>query len=397
MVQGIISVSELTKSIRLLLEGNIGLVSVEGEISNVTLHSSGHRYFTLKDRNAAISCVMWGSRSLKTQLQAGLQVVITGNISVYAPRGSYQLDVISIRPSGIGDLYVAFELLKQKLEALGYFDDVNKKEIPTMPLHIGVSTSPTGAAVQDIISTIKRRMPLATIYFRPTIVQGDASPSDIVQAIYELQQTPSQVIIIGRGGGSIEDLWAYNTEEVADAIFKCPLPIISGTGHETDFTIADFVADRRAATPTAAAELVTAINTEMIMNSIEQANSTMSQIVGQKIEEIHNSINYFNEGKAAKILFMQMRNRQQHLDISTDKLKHIVIRKYEQQNHRVAVLTSKMNEVNPLAPLERGYALLKDGEKLIKSNNSLIRHKNISILRHNEIASAEIKEVIPTN
>ena len=202
----LLSVTEVTDIIKDILENNIGIVLVEGEISNYKKHYSGHHYFSLKDEESQIACNMWKTRNLQFNIQDGQKVIITGRISVYNPRGTYSIDVISIVQSGAGDLYQKFEILKQKLHEQGYFDKERKKTLPDMPLNIGVSTSPTGAAVQDIISTIKRRLPIANIYFRPTIVQGKDAPIDIVKAIYELQTTPAEVIIIGRGGGSIEDL-----------------------------------------------------------------------------------------------------------------------------------------------------------------------------------------------
>lgn len=258
-MDGSLSVSQITMQIRSLLEQGIGSVIVIGEISNFKLHGSGHRYFSLKDEYAQISAVMWKGKSLQFPLTDGMKVIARGNVTVYPPQGRYQLDCQSIMPLGTGDLYMAFEELKKSLAAKGLFDQDRKAELPDFPLTIGIATSATGAAVQDMLSTLKRRNPMAHVILRPTIVQGDTAPADIINAIKELEQSACEVIIIARGGGSMEDLWAFNDESVAYAIADCSIPIISGVGHETDITIADFVADVRAATPTAAAELVSPI------------------------------------------------------------------------------------------------------------------------------------------
>ncbi|MES2766690.1 MAG: exodeoxyribonuclease VII large subunit, partial [Bacteroidota bacterium] len=252
-----ISVTQLTRTIRGILEETFEGIRVSGEISNFKHHSSGHRYFTLKDEGAQIGCTMWRTRSLGFVPADGMKVVVFGNISVYPPQGKYQIDCITMMPLGKGDLHLAFELLKEKLARAGYFDPSRKRPLPLFPLKIGVITSPTGAAVRDILSTLERRMPACEIYFRPALVQGDGAAEDIAEAIYQLNNLDCDVIIAGRGGGSLEDLWAFNTEIVARAIFESRVPFVSAVGHETDFTIADFVADIRAATPTAAAELVT--------------------------------------------------------------------------------------------------------------------------------------------
>ncbi|MFP4529362.1 MAG: exodeoxyribonuclease VII large subunit, partial [Candidatus Kapaibacterium sp.] len=283
MEEKIISVSQLTQAIKSVLEEGFGDVTVSGEISNFKAHSSGHRYFTLKDEGAAISCVMWRGRNLTFAPTDGMKVVARGRLSVYPPRGNYQLDCFSLSPQGQGDLFLAFEALKKKLGEAGYFAPERKRALPALPMKIGVATSPTGAAVRDIMSTIERRFPAANIYFRPAIVQGDEAGPDVALSIRELAATNADIIIIGRGGGSLEDLWAFNTEIVADAIFKCPVPVISAVGHETDFTIADFTADVRAATPTAAAELATPTPAAELIRGIAQYQQLMTSNISNKI------------------------------------------------------------------------------------------------------------------
>jgi exodeoxyribonuclease VII large subunit len=377
-----------------LLETHIGLISVEGEISNFKPHYSGHRYFTLKDTQSQIACTMWKTRNLNFDLADGQKVIVTGNISVYPPRGNYQIDVISIVPAGIGDLYQAFEQLKQKLKQLNYFDIEQKKNLPELPLNIGVSTSPTGAAVKDILSTIKRRFPAANIYFRPTIVQGDLAAPDIVNAINELQKTPSEVLIIGRGGGSIEDLWAYNTELVANAIYDCRTPIISAVGHETDFTIADFVADFRAATPTAAAELVTPQTHFDLLNQLFAYQNELHRNVNFSLAQKNNMLEIFSEKRANKRVLDIIYNFHQLLDSKEEMMQKEL--RYKLQNS-FALLDSLENQcrvLSPTAPLSRGFALLKHKGQVISNDESLSKFSKFEILREKEKVLAKFDKLI---
>ncbi|HNT33227.1 MAG TPA: exodeoxyribonuclease VII large subunit, partial [Candidatus Aminicenantes bacterium] len=253
------SVTEITQVIKAALETAVPQVWVVGEISNCRRHPSGHIYFTLKDAGAALSAAVWKSNAarLKFELRDGQQVVCRGRIDVYPPRGSYQLNVDQVEPKGKGALQLAFEQLKEKLRAEGLFDPARKKKIPLLPKTIGVVTSPTGAALIDILRTIDRRFAKVRIVIYPARVQGAGAAAEIVEGLEFLGGRPGiDVIIVGRGGGSIEDLWAFNEEPVARAIAASPVPVISAVGHEVDFTIADFVADIRASTPTAAAEMV---------------------------------------------------------------------------------------------------------------------------------------------
>ncbi len=258
--QKIYSVSALTTEIKQLLEDRFQSIWVEGEISNFVHHRSGHMYFSLKDANSTLRCVMFRSanQNVKFQPENGLSVRVYGSLSVYPPQGSYQLNVSKMDSSGLGDLHLAFERLKQKLMKEGLFDTKWKKPIPDFPKRIGVVTSPTGAAISDIVNVISRRYPIVDLVLCPAAVQGNTASREIVRAIRTFQALPSQekpdVLIVGRGGGSIEDLWPFNEEIVARAVFACDIPIISAVGHEIDFTICDFVADHRAPTPSAAAE-----------------------------------------------------------------------------------------------------------------------------------------------
>ncbi|WP_069188398.1 exodeoxyribonuclease VII large subunit, partial [Paenibacillus sp. GM2] len=260
MEQRILSIKELNRYIRMKLESDSLLqdVWIRGEISNFTHHSSGHMYFTLKDKDSRIKTIMFASHNQRLPFipKEGARVIARGNVSVYERDGQYQFYATHMQPDGIGSLYLAFEQLKGKLEAEGLFAPERKRPIPRYPHVIGVITSPTGAAVRDIITTLARRYPQAAVVLYPVLVQGKAAAPSIVKAIRRLNQMgEADVLIVGRGGGSLEELWAFNEEQVARAIYQSEIPVISAVGHETDFTIADFVSDLRAATPTAAAEL----------------------------------------------------------------------------------------------------------------------------------------------
>ena len=254
-----ITVTQLTRYIKYKIDNDVHLneVFLRGEISNFKAHSRGHFYFTLKDETSRINAVMFASntRNIKFVPQDGMKVLVTGKVSVFEANGGYQIYVNELLEDGIGNLYIAFEQLKKKLEEEGLFKDSYKKPIPKIPKRIGVITAPTGAAIRDIISTIKRRWPLTEIYLYPALVQGEEAKNDIVKQIKRADQAGFDTLIVGRGGGSIEDLWAFNEEIVARAIFECKTPVISAVGHEIDFTISDFVADLRAPTPTGAAEM----------------------------------------------------------------------------------------------------------------------------------------------
>lgn len=260
-----ITVSELNNQIKGLLETTFTNVYVEGEISNLTYHSSGHIYFSVKDENSTISCVMFrgNAKSLKFRLEVGQKIIISGSITVYSPRGNYQLLCSKIEPSGAGALALAYEQLKTKLQIKGYFDSSLKKPLPKFPLHFAVVTSATGAAIEDMKKIALKRWPMAKMTLVPALVQGEGAAPDIVKAIKTADALDVDFIILGRGGGSIEDLWAFNEEMVADALFKAKTPIISAVGHESDFVISDFVADIRASTPSNAIEISTPDITEL--------------------------------------------------------------------------------------------------------------------------------------
>lgn len=393
--QKILSVSELTYQISSILENQIGFVFVEGEISNFKFHSSGHRYFTLKDQNAQINCVFWRSKSLNFELYDGLNVIVGGWISVYPLRGQYQIDVEQVFPIGYGNLYLRFEDLKKKLEKEGLFSQDFKKPIPDFPLRIGIATSPTGAAIQDMITTIRRRNPLCEIFFRETLVQGDEAKNDIVQALSELNKLDLDVIIIGRGGGSLEDLWAFNEEIVARAIFNSQIPVVSAVGHETDFTIADFVADVRAATPTSAAELVTPLTKEVLSRQILQFARGMQTSVYFLIENAKKEVEQYVRIYSFKRIEDRVVNFRQMLVEFEERIQLTLRRKFEVLKQEVQSISKTIAILFPLAPLEKGFALLKKGGEIIDNSVSLNKYKKVEIYRKNEVADVEVRNVKP--
>jgi exodeoxyribonuclease VII large subunit len=300
----ILTVTQLTEQIKSLLEGTFPDVWVEGEISNITAPQSGHVYFTLKDRQSQIKAVLFRSsqRHLKFTLQHGMQVICRGRVSVYDPRGEYQVIVEYVEPKGVGAFQKAFEELKGRLEKEGLFDRERKKSLPLLPRRIGIVTSPTGAAIRDILRVIKRRHPKMEILIYPVPVQGaDAAPS-IVEAIgYFNSEKNVDVVIVGRGGGSLEDLWAFNEEPVARAIFASRIPVISAVGHETDYTIADFVADLRAPTPSAAAEIVVESEAHLrdsILTLQARLVSAVRQDLDQSMASVRHAVRLLATGRS---------------------------------------------------------------------------------------------------
>jgi exodeoxyribonuclease VII large subunit len=392
-IQEILTVSELTQRISYLLQEEIGFVTVRGEISNFKLHSSGHRYFTLKDEEAQINCVFWRSKQINFELADGMKVVVSGWLTVYPARGQYQIDCIEIFPLGLGDLFLKFEALKKKLDEEGLFDKKFKKELPPFPLRIGIATSSTGAAIQDMITTIRRRNPLCVIYFRETLVQGDEAKFDIVNAIQELNQVPLDVIIVGRGGGSLEDLWAFNEEIVARAIFNSRIPIISAVGHETDFTIADFVADKRAPTPTAAAELATPKTIDMLLEEVDFLFGELHNKVLSLIENYSDEIKYLINSYAFKKIEDRVAYYRQYLD-ELDERFHNVSTRFLQRRREILENNSRhLALLNPMEPLERGYSLLKHKDKLLDNSVSLSKFKSIEVIRKEETAVVRVEKV----
>ena len=381
-----LTVTALTKYLKLKfdVDQNLQDLLLKGEISNLTRHARGHFYFTLKDENSQIRANMFASsvKGLKFEPTNGMQVVVTGSVAVYEPSGSYSINVTKMTEDGVGNLYVAFNQLKEKLANLGLFNDAYKKVLPKLPKAIAIITSPTGAAVRDIITTLRRRSPNVQIYLYPALVQGDYAAADIVKKIKQVNVDGHvDAIIVGRGGGSIEDLWAFNEEIVAEAIFHSQLPIISAVGHETDFTIADFVADMRAPTPTAAAEIV-APNIADVMAHIGQLNARLNHALKNQVNLKEMALNRLTnhyimknprglfESRVLKLSQLEQnlsyslnenlqQNRRQ-LERFDSNLKELTTEHLNKTKTDFALLVTKLEMLNPLAVLKKGYSVVTD-------------------------------------
>ena len=377
--QSVLTVSELTRRVKSTLEVNFSDVSVQGEISNFKRHSSGHLYFTLKDESAQINAVMWRGRAMNLFFtpQDGMKVIARGKLTVYEIRGVYQIDVAQIQPLGIGELQLAFERLKQKLSEEGLFDAEYKLPLPAYPERIGIVTSPTGAAIQDILNIISRRFPAVELILYPVRVQGVGSASEIASAIRDFNTYGKiDVMIVGRGGGSLEDLWAFNEEIVARAIFDSEIPIISAVGHEVDYTIADFVADMRAPTPSAAAEMAVPDQSEVV-EILRNFYYTSEQIVGEKLTFEKQQINALLQSYSFHRPHDLIHQHSQRLD----ELQHTLGRSVRQHftiiQQRIDSFQKRLLSVNPKVILERGYAIVSRDGKIISRAGEL--HKNESI------------------
>jgi len=354
------TVSELTLRLKVALEEAFPAVWVEGEISNLRTPGSGHSYFTLKDEGAQLSAVLFRGRGRRVRfdLEDGMQVLVFGGLDVYAARGQYQLVVEMMEPKGLGALQLAFEQLKRKLEAEGLFDEGRKRPLPAFPRVIGVVTSPTGAAIRDILNIIGRRFGDLHILIAPVRVQGDGAPGEIIQALLNLQAVAElDVIIVGRGGGSIEDLWAFNDEGVARAIVACCVPVISAVGHETDFTIADFVADLRAPTPSGAAELVVREKLAVV-EALVDLYARLKQAITAEVAAYRERVEYLGRRRVLTDPARALRDLHRRLDELQGRLRLGLRSSQRQVRHRVALATGALRSRNPLARITGGAALL---------------------------------------
>ncbi|CAN1212630.1 exodeoxyribonuclease VII large subunit [Tumidithrix helvetica PCC 7403] len=394
-IDGAVSVSAITQAIAQLLKEGIGEVRVTGEISGFKTAYSGHRYFALKDDAALIDCVMWSSKPLAFIPTDGMRVVVGGKLTIYPTRGKYQIDCDSMVAAGQGDLYLAFEALKQDLQARGFFNPEIKQALPWLPLKIGVVTSPTGAAIQDILSTLKRRSPHCHVYVCAATVQGDTAPIEVAAAIRRLNQIDLDVIIVGRGGGSLEDLWAFNSLEVAEAIYLSKIPIVSAVGHETDFTIADFVADVRAATPTGAAELVTQCDRAELLQQIDGYQQQLTTYMNLTLKQYQQKIDGLINSYGFQNINSQIKTYQQQIDEAESLMQKAMTRNLRQAKTQLEAIASHLHSLHPLAPLQRGFALLRYQDCPIAAHESLSNCDRIEIVRHTEIAHAKIELVIP--
>jgi len=356
----VFTVSELTARLKAALEEAFPAVWVEGEISNLRTPGSGHAYFTLKDEGAQLSAVLFRGRGRRVRfdLEDGMQVLAFGGLDVYAARGQYQLVVEMMEPKGLGALQLAFEQLKRKLGAEGLFDEGRKRPLPAFPRVIGVVTSPTGAAIRDILNIIGRRFGDLRILIAPVRVQGDEAPGEIVKALENLQTVPDlDVVIVGRGGGSIEDLWAFNDEVVARAIAACRVPVISAVGHETDFTIADFVADQRAPTPSAAAELVVREKL-VVIETLADLYARLKQAVTAEVAAYRERVLFLSRRRVLTDPARALRDLHRRLDELQGRLRLGLRSSQRQVRHRVALATGALRSRSPLARIASGAALL---------------------------------------
>ena len=368
-----LTVTELTGKIKQTIEENFSEVSVVGELSNFKAHVSGHWYFTLKDSAAQISCTMWKGMNSYVFFtpKDGMKIIATGRLTVYPPRGSYQIEVRSMKPAGVGELQKAFEELKRKLYEEGLFDESHKKKIPVFPQKIGIVTAIDGAALQDMINIAKRRYPLVELMVVPTKVQGEGSAREIVEGIKLLNKRKDvDVIIVGRGGGSLEDLWSFNEEIVARAIYNSVIPVISGVGHEVDFTIADFVSDLRAPTPSAAMEIATPEKSE-ITGFLNSFVTDAYQKLRQKKDNYVNRVSSFLKSYGFRIPYDLVRNKTQLLDNILSKLQLNIENKLNFEKNRLTLTEKLIESYNVEHVLRRGFTLVRQNGKLVSRSGYL--------------------------
>ena len=386
------TVAEITARIRLLLEGDPELqdVAVSGEISNLTRARSGHWYFTLKDASASLRCVMWRSAAARQRFvpQEGDAVQALGHVGVYEPRGEYQLYATVLRPIGVGDLYARFEALKAALEAEGLFDPGRKRALPAFPRVIGVVTSPQAAAFQDVCNVLRRRFPLAEVWLSPAAVQGLEAPGQLRAALARLNaEEDVDVILLIRGGGSIEDLWAFNDEALARAIVASPLPVVSGVGHETDFTIADFVADLRAPTPSAAAELV-APDLAELDQTIGLARARLTELQRGRLARLQERLDSGGRNLALLSPQRELAIQRQRLDDLELRLQRSWAGAQGRLAARLAEARASLGAADPQAILQRGYAILTqagDGKRVTGVNEAQAGDALLAQLRDGDL------------
>lgn len=376
----------------------LSVVFVKGEISNCKYHSSGHIYFTLKDSDSALGCVMFAGdrRGLDFRLSDGQAVIIGGTISVYERDGRYQLYAKKITLAGEGALYERYEQLKKKLEQKGYFDEAHKKKIPSYVKKVGIVTADTGAAIQDIRNISARRNPYVQLVLYPAKVQGEGASDTIVNGIRTLDEAGVDVIIVGRGGGSIEDLWAFNEENTAQAIYECLTPVISAVGHETDTTIADYVADLRAPTPSAAAELAV-YDVRLVLETLYSCKDRLIRAMFDRIDDARQEL-AFRE-RQLKVLnpSQQVLQRRQYVADMEDKLTGLMNRLLEDKRYRLQLLAGKLDGMSPLKRLESGFAYFSDLEgNRIESVKRLVPGDEVDITLADGHVRAEVKDVFET-
>lgn len=399
MQKKIYTVTEITKEIKGILEESLPSVWVEGEISNYILHSSGHRYFSMKDENAQIRCTLWRFRGIRLSFEPedGMRVIAFGNISVYERNGQYQLDVIELIPAGWGKLEIAFQRLKEKLFQEGLFDEEHKKPIPEFPETIGLVTSPTGAAIRDMIKIIHKHFPSVRIIVNPVRVQGEGAAEEIAQAIQEFNEFAKiDVMIVGRGGGSLEDLWAFNEEIVARAIYDSEIPVISAVGHQIDFTISDFVADLRAPTPSAAAQMVVKDKEELLKETRSNAQKLLSYLTSLT-EYLNQRLKAAQQSYGFRRPLDLITQRSQRLDEFTRQLRDRIKNYFEFKKNDLSLREEKLEALSPLSVLKRGYSIARKLPELqiIKDAGWLKEEDRLEVKFFKGKAKTKVEQVEP--
>lgn len=393
-----LTVTQLNNTVKSRIENTAALqrVSIRGELSNVNLHTSGHLYFTLKDDESQIKCVMFRASAVKLKFmpKEGMKVIVGGSVGVYARGGTYQLYATTMHADGVGDLYLQFLQIKERLAEEGLFDEEHKLPLPSFPQKIGVITSPTGAAVRDIINVCARRYPLAHLYLYPSLVQGDGAEENLIRALdYFDQSKLCDVLIIGRGGGSIEDLWAFNSERLARRIFEMQIPVVSAVGHETDFTICDFVSDLRAPTPSAAAEIVTP-DARSVVCYIDEMIDKMAKGLHRKTDSLSSKLEALSSRPVltqAESVTLPYENRLADVFSALQRVIEVPI---NDSGKKLGVLAASLDALSPLSVLSRGYAVVKDDSgNAVRNAAELEVGDKIYLRLSNGGAAAEITEI----
>ena len=384
MAQQVLSISQINEYIRTLMDADVLLagVAVKGEISNYKMYPSGHHYFTLKDEGAALKCVMFKGNAMRLRFRPenGMIVIAMGKISVYPRDGAYQLYCTNMAMDGVGDLYAAFEQLKKKLAAQGLFDPSHKKQIPKYPGTIGIITSSAGAAVHDMLRILRKRYPLTKVRLLPVRVQGAEAPAEIAAAIdYANYHNLADLLIVGRGGGSIEDLWAFNDEGVAHAIFRSRIPVISAVGHEPDVTISDFVADLRAATPSNAAELAVP-DQDALRQNLDSVSSVLANLMQRQLKNARKQLTILSQSPSLQSPDQYLLQKRKNLDLLNGRMLAAQNRFIHNHKQRFIAATAKLDAMSPLKVLTRGYAMAQtDDGNLLRSVNQVQLGSNVSL------------------
>ncbi len=395
----VFTVTALNEYIKMKLETDEALmrVFIRGEISNFTNHKSGHFYFTVKDETSRIAAVMFRSSASKLAFipENGMKVIVGGRVSAYVRDGQYQIYVDTLEPDGVGALYIAYEQLKAKLGAEGLFDEAKKKPLPRYPMRIGVITSPTGAAIRDIINILGRRFPIAEVVLYPSLVQGESAAPQLIEGLrYFNEKKNVNVIIIGRGGGSLEDLWAFNSEALVREVAASELPVISAVGHEIDFTLCDFAADRRAPTPSAAAELAVPERYEL-KRKLGNVTARLELLEGKKLELLRSTLERMKKSRTLTDPRNFIDDKRMALGIAEDKLYNRITFLLERKKSALAGKTAKLDAMNPLSVLSRGYgaAFASDGT-VIRSAAQVEKGSDISLMLSDGTVRATVCDIV---